>query len=170
MEPRPYLWPWLDPPLTTMQYVHTSGSVDDVMFSQIQIRPLASYSTWLARWRRGQSLLLSNCFVVSTMIFSMPFWRRVFSGASDSGFVLGLIGALQIGFDLILIDLAISCTGFDELYRYLRAKRWKMINTLYKYVANKSVSQLCQWSRPTTVAQVNFMHSLLHIIHMVTVT
>ena len=86
----------------------------------------------------------------------------MFSGASDSDLLLGLIGALQIGFDLILIGLAISCTGFDELYRYLRAKRWKMINAFYKYVANKSVAQIWQLSRP--LARVNFMYSLLHII------
>jgi len=31
-----YLWPWLGPPLTTMQYVVYFGFVDDVWFSHIR--------------------------------------------------------------------------------------------------------------------------------------
>jgi len=42
-----YLWPWLGPPLTTMQYVmySTSGFVDDVMFAHNEV-----YGAWLKPW------------------------------------------------------------------------------------------------------------------------
>jgi len=64
-----YLWSWLGPAPTTMQYVMYFRFVDDVMFSRNGANTetgqlLVNYSPWRVKWRRGRSVLSTIALVV----------------------------------------------------------------------------------------------------------
>jgi len=77
-----YMWPWLGPSLTILQYtLYTSGFVDDVTFSHngkntdtgLESFDVANYSSRLARYRRGRGRSLLSSIALLNIIF----WRLV---------------------------------------------------------------------------------------------